>query len=98
MVKLTLPQLEGAMGRPRTRISGKGYSRGVFSIQVVIFTLLRLEAAKARPRTHNWRGCCRGVFAIRVVTAPLSQLEGNKARPRTQNWGDAVGVFMQCEW
>ena len=95
MVKLTLPQLERAMGRPRTRISGKGYSRGVFSIRVVIFTLLQLEAAKARPRTHNWKGCCSGVFAIRVMTEPLYQLEGEKARPRTQSWGDKVGVFMQ---
>ena len=71
------------------------YCRVFFAIWVVTLTLFQLEGAKARPRTHNWRGCCRGVFAIRVVTEPLSQLEGDKARPRTQSWGDKVGVFMQ---
>ena len=59
LLPLKLPQLEGAKGRPSSKLGE--WCRGVFAIWLVDLAVLRLEGAKGRPRTQKW-GDAAGLF------------------------------------
>ena len=97
-VTLTVPQLEGAKGRPRPQL-WEGCCRRVFAITRTALALPQLEGAKGRPRAQNCEGCCRGVFVLWATTPALPQVEGAKGRPPPSKlWGRCRAFLQSGVW